>query len=432
MNTAPSNNRNPASSYVMIFTMAWRNIWRNKTRSRVVMGAVMVGIWAAVFMTGFSTGMVKSYVSSAVDNIVSHIQIHHNSFLEDRESKYYLENGNELLEKVRSLPEVRIAGMRTLVAGMISSGRGATGVEIRGVEPESEMALTNFDKKIKAGGYFQLEKKNQILISEELAEELKLKLRRKVVLTFQNQEGEITAGAFRVAGIFDTGNNIFDKSNVFVLKKDLDRIYATRPGDELLSQKEKPEVAHEIAILLNDMELLDSTQQKLMKQFPALSVKSYGEISPDLELYESMIGVISYIYLILILLALVFGIINTMLMAVLERYAELGMLMAIGMNKLKVFLMVVFETIMLGIVAVPFGVLLGYLTITILGRIGINLSMWSESLQEFGMQDLIYPEVVPEVYWQMAVGIFITMVLASIYPAIRAIHMRPVEAIRKI
>ncbi len=423
----------------MIFIMSWRNIWRNKMRSRVVMGAVVVGIWAAVFMTGLSTGMVKSYISSAVDNIVSHIQIHHQDFDEDRESKYYLTNGEELLLKIKALPEVSKAGVRTLVTGMISSGRGATGVEIRGVEPEAEIALTHFDKKIKEGEYFPGKRKNEILISQEIAEQLHLNTGKKVVLTFQNLEGEITAGAFRIVGVFDSGNNIFDKSNVFVLRKDLNQIFL--PGNKSLPseqvadpflQKENPYLAHEIAILLKDIEQLDTVKQKLIQVFPELSVKTYGEISPDLELYESMIGTISYIYLILILLALVFGIINTMLMAVLERYSELGMLMAIGMNKLKVFLMIVFETILLGIAAVPFGILLGFLTITLLGHTGINLSMWSESLQEFGMADFIYPEVLPEVYWLMALGILITTVAASIYPAFRAIHLRPAEAIRKL
>lgn len=439
MKSTSSKNGFSSQSYYMIFIMAWRNIWRNRSRSRVVMGAVMVGIWSAVFMTGISTGMVKGYISSAVQNIVSHIQIHHRDFLEDRESKYFMENENELVEKIKDIPEVRAAGARSLVAAMISSGRGATGVEVRGIEPKSEIALTNFDKKIKEGDYFRENIKNQILISSELAEQLQIQLKRKVVLTFQNRDGEITAGAFRVAGIFDTGNNIFDESNVFVLKDDLNRIFAPSgfgppeiQENDGFSQNEIPQMAHEIAILLKDIEQLDVVQEKLKKQFPGLSIKTYREISPDLELYESTIGIISYIYLILILLALVFGIVNTMLMAVLERHSELGVLMAIGMNKLKVFLMIVSETVLLGVAAVPFGVLLGFMTVTILGRTGIDLSMWSESLQEFGLQDLIYPEVLPEVYWQMAAGIFITMVLASVYPAIHAIHLRPVEAIRKI
>ncbi len=431
MNSNTAKNRSLSPSFFMIFIMAWRNIWRNKTRSRVVMGAVMIGIWAAVFMTGLSTGMVKSYVSAAVDDIVSHIQIHHSSFIEDRESKYYLENGAEMLEKVLTMPEVKTAGNRTIVTGMISTGRGAEGVEIKGVDPETEIKLTTFDEKIIEGDYFQDNKRNQILISEELAEQLQIKLKRKVVLTFQNIDGEITASAFRIVGFFDTGNNIFDKSNVFVRKADLNKAYISEESKYNLTHERK-DLAHEIAMLLIDIDQLETVRNKLIQSFPGLSIKTYREISPDLELYESMIGVISYIYLVLILLALVFGIINTMLMAVLERIAELGMLMAIGMNKLKIFLMVVFETVLLGIVAVPFGVILGFLTISILGRIGINLSAWSESLQEFGMQDLIYPEVLPEVYWQMALGIFITMVLASIYPAFRAIRLRPVEAIRKL
>ena len=132
------------------------------------------------------------------------------------------------------------------------------------------------------------------------------------------------------------------------------------------------------------------------------------------------------------MLALSFGIINTMLMAVLERIRELGMLMAIGMNKLKVFTMIVLETIMLVAVGAPVGVLLGTLTIAFLGHRGIDLSAFSDTLKMYGMSDTIYFQVEPVVYLQMAIAVSVTALLASIYPALKAIRLRPVEAIRKI
>ena len=131
-------------------------------------------------------------------------------------------------------------------------------------------------------------------------------------------------------------------------------------------------------------------------------------------------------------LALVFGIINTMLMAVLERIKELGMLMAIGMNKLRVFLMIVLESILLGLVAMPVGLLLGYITIEYVGANGIDMSMYAKGLANFGMSPIIYFELDPIVYLQVAVGVFLTAVLASIYPALKAIRLKPVEALRTI
>ena len=121
-----------------------------------------------------------------------------------------------------------------------------------------------------------------------------------------------------------------------------------------------------------------------------------------------------------------------MLMAVLERLKELGMLMAIGMNKVRVFFMIMLETMMLGVIGAPLGILLGYVTILWLGKKGINLSAWSDSLHEYGMADIVYPNVLPEAYLHVAIAVFITALVSSIYPAFKAIRLRPVEAIRKI
>jgi ABC-type antimicrobial peptide transport system permease subunit len=132
------------------------------------------------------------------------------------------------------------------------------------------------------------------------------------------------------------------------------------------------------------------------------------------------------------MLALVFGIINTMLMAVLERYRELGMLMAVGMNKLRVFTMIVLETIMLAIVAVVPGLVLGYATVTYFGKNGIDLSAFSKGMQQFGMSDIVYTDLDPGFYVQLAMAVGITAVIGAIYPAYKAIRLKPVEAIRKI
>ena len=127
-----------------------------------------------------------------------------------------------------------------------------------------------------------------------------------------------------------------------------------------------------------------------------------------------------------------FGIVNTMLMTVLERFRELGMLMAIGMNKARVFSMIVLETLMLCLVAAPIGLLLGWATINYFGTNGLNLSAYSESVAQYGMSDMVYFGVDPIVYWQVPIGVVITALIAAIYPAIKAIRLRPVEAIRKI
>lgn len=410
----------------MIPILAWRNLWRNPTRTLVLIGAIALGVWAALFMTGFATGMIKSYISNAIDQVVSHIQIHHPDFAEDQDVKFMLENPDQAATKIAQRADVKAVTVRTLATGMISSAKGARGIKIKGIDPAQESVLTGLDQRIVDGAYLEGKRKNEILISRAIAEKLKVKVRSKLVLNMQDLQGEITPAAFRVVGIFHTGNKPFDEGHVFVARKDLNRLLTLTSEGAV----DPENLGHEIAMLLEDTKNLLAVQSAITK--PEWRVENYKEISPDLELYESQMEFVSTIYLSIIMLALTFGIINTMLMAVLERIRELGMLMGIGMNKLRIFLMIMLEAVFLGAVAAPIGLGLGILTIYFLGQHGLDLSMYSDSLEMYGMSPVVYFDVPAKVYWQIPIFVACTAILAALYPAYKAIKLKPVEAIRKI
>ncbi|MCB0707648.1 MAG: FtsX-like permease family protein, partial [Saprospiraceae bacterium] len=194
----------------------------------------------------------------------------------------------------------------------------------------------------------------------------------------------------------------------------------------------KENIGHEAALLLQSTDMIGVVQNRLKAAHPELMVKNYAEISPEIELFNTQMKMSSTIIIVIVMLALIFGIINTMLMAVLERYKELGMLMAVGMNKLRVFFMIVFETIMLGLIALPLGLGLGYGSVQLLAEKGIDLSNYSKGMQEFGMSEIIYPSANTDLYLQLAFAVLFTALLGSIYPAYKAIRLRPVEAMRKL
>lgn len=403
--------------------MAWRNIWRNPTRSWVVIAAIALGIWAAIAMTGFATGMMKSYINNAITHVVGHIQIHDPAFWEDKEVKYELKDVSKVEAIVAAQEGIKAFSTRTVVSAMLASSQGVRGIQAKGVVPDREALVSLLDTKIVEGEFLSENGKNPILISRDLAEKLKLRIRSKVVLTFQDKHAEIVSAAFRVVGIYDTGNTPFDQVHVFTRADDLNQL--------LLGESPPYAIAHEVAILLNQTDQVNATAAALQQKLPQTLVQTYREVSPDLELYESQMSTISMVYLTIIMLALIFGIINTMLMAVLERLRELGMLMAIGMNKLRVFSMIVLEAILLGIVGAPLGILLGATTIAYLKKYGIDMSMYAESLSNYGMSSTIYFDVEPGVYQQVAVAVVFTAVLASLYPAYKAIRLKPVDALGK-
>ena len=406
----------------MIPIIAWRNIWRSRTRTFVVIGSVVLGIWALIFLLGFTQGQVNNYVGNVIENETSHIQFHHNEFKEDLDPRFYIARDEELVLQLNRDPAVRAACSRILVNGMLSSSKAAQGILAKGIDAGQEAVVTGLNNKLIDGNYLEpAERSNPIMISERMAEKLQVKLRSKIVMTFQNIHGEITTAAFRVSGIYKTRNRQLDELIVYVDQTDLQRLTELPDG-----------ASHEIAAVLHEFGQTDHLTGLWKEKYPDLLVESYKEIAPDLELFNSQIKVNIMIMTAIFMLALIFGIINTMLMAVLERLKELGMLMAIGMNKLKVFFMIMLETIFISLLGAPIGMGLGHVTIKYLHFRGINLSQWSRALEEFGMDDIIRPVMDPSVYGIITLAVILTALLAAIYPSLKAIRLKPVEALRKI
>lgn len=405
----------------MLFQIAWRNIWRNKSRSLVVISSIIIGIWAGIFILSFSWGMYKNNINESVYKQLSHIQIHHPSFQEENDSKYTIANTDSVMQQFQGDERIASVSSRVIATGMITSPTTASGVKIYGIDPASEISQIGLNKSVRQGAYFDTGKDNQILIGEKLAKKLKIKLKSKVVLTFTNVNSEIVSAAFRVGGIYRSKNISLDEVNLYVLQDHLQGLLELIPSE-----------SNEIAILVKDEEQLDSIKNYSKTLVSEGKIEDWKELSPELGMIIESFNLYTYIISGIILLALTFGIINTMLMSVLERVRELGMLMAIGLNKLKIFLMIMLETFYLILMGCPIGLLAGWLTVTVLGRIGINISMFSEGLASYGFSSMIYPALDQEKYVIIVIMCLITAILSAIYPAYRALQLNPSEAIRKI
>lgn len=404
----------------MLTKIAWRNIWRSRTRSLVVIGAITLGVWALVFMISWMNGMMNSFVSSIIENQTSHIQIHNPTFLKERKSEFVINNSTKLLTELENTEGIKAVTSRLMSNGMISSPRASKGVMILGIDPEKENEVTNLQKQIKEGDYFDDKKRNPIIIGKALAKKLKVKVGKKISLQFQDMEGELSGQVYRIVGLYSTGNNAIDERMVY-----------TRLSDLSSAMKNNNEI-HEVAILVDNFEDTKLIAKGLEVTHTDVKVQDYEELSPTLRLMQNQIGLSSTIFTFIIMIALVFGIINTMMMAVLERVKEIGVLMAVGMNKVKIFGMIVLETIMLSMVGLPFGAFLGFLTIGYLGKTGIDLSSYEESMAEYGMATMVYPEIESSYFISISIAVFITALVASISPAFRAIRLKPIEAINKI
>jgi ABC-type lipoprotein release transport system permease subunit len=403
----------------MITSIAWKNIWRNRVRSGVIIAAITIGMFAGVFTATFYKGWINQRLEAGVETEVSHIQIHHPDFGENFELKNSLPESSKLAEAVEKEEFVNGVSPRMVVQAMIASSETGTGVKIMGVDPEKEKTVTNLYAKIHEGQYFEGVRRNPVLIGKKLAEKLRVKVHSKLVITLQDSQGHLTNEAFRVCGIYSVGNGMFEEVNVFVQKPDLARFVQLDEG-----------TTHELVVHLKDHDKLDVGTKTLAEKYRNLLVQNWKQLTPELGVLNEYGNVYIYFFIAIILLSLGFGIVNTMLMAVMERVKEIGMLMAVGMSKFRIFWMLMLETVLLTLTGGFFGILLGLAVTLATTNTGIDLSFYAKGLEDMGYSSHVYPVVEFGMVVVVVFLVLITGLIASIYPARKALKYKPAEAIR--
>jgi ABC-type lipoprotein release transport system permease subunit len=402
----------------MLPAIAWKNCWRNNTRSLIIITAVAFGLFGGLLSSALNFGLGEQMIDNSILTRLSHIQIHNHLFSDDQNVKYRIPDARVIAEKIRLLPAVSAVAYRVVITAMVSTATTATGVQLYGVIPESEMQVSNISESMVEGSYFGSDTRYPAVIGMQLAKTLDVTTGSKIILTFQNDSGIITGAAFSIAGIFKTVSTDFGKSNVFVKSEDISNLLGIDSS------------YHEIAVLLNNSSFTDSIASKIKLFASGLKIDTWKTLAPELEYVSASLSVTLYIFMAVILFALAFGIINTMLMAVLERQRELGMLMALGMKGSMVFEMIVYETIFLSMTGAFAGMVLTALSMVILSRTGINLALFAEGLAEFGVGEILYPVLPFTMYLVLTVMVIITALLAAVYPAVKAIRLSPADALR--
>ncbi|RVU24062.1 ABC transporter permease [Sandaracinomonas limnophila] len=405
---------------LVIISMAWRNIWRNKARSFVIMFSVALGIFAGLMVMALYKGMMRDRIKALIYQETGHLQLHNPSFKNDYEVKFTIDNlanVNNLLTQNR---HVKKFTLRSIAQGMLATTNGSAGLQINGIDPASENNCSELNKKIIIGQVFSNQKKYEIIIGQKLSKKMKISLGDKVVLTFTDHTDEIVSGAFRVVGIMQTSNSAWEERNVYVQRNEL---------NELLGL---PNGAHEIAVILNSNEELPVAMMDLKSKMKSVLLEDWKKLSPETELMVDTVDITSYIIMVIILIALAFGIINTMLMSILERTREIGMMMALGMNKLKLFVLVLMETTFLTLSGLPLGIIAAISLSNYIAENGFSFGANSEEMmRKYGFGTTIYTDFAYEKLAMTILFVVTTAFISCLYPAIRALKLNPMEALRK-
>jgi len=410
----------------MIRQISWKNVWRNKARSLVIISAITVGLFGGIFSYAVMMGGTLQRIDDAIKNETACIQIHNPALLLDDDINNNIKEAKDYMEHLANRAEIKGISDRLKSTAMISTAYASSGVLLNGVHPAREKEVTSLFESISVGNYLQESDLIPIIVGKKLADKLSADIGDKLIISVPNIEGEVAYGAFILKGIYLTQNTMFDGMQVFVKKADLAELI----GVDISRTSE-------IAINLNDSDLSEKITADLQEEFKsniekkAIVIRSWKEIDPVLSLMIETMDFMSWIFVGIILIALAFGIVNTMLMVVLERTREIGMLMAIGMNKMRIFTMIMWETIFLSFVGGLAGMLFSAALISYFQFNGLDLSVVAEGMNSLGFSSVIYPQAPFSFYIEVSIMIIVTAILASIYPAIKALKLHPAEAVRE-
>lgn len=403
----------------MLLKMAWRNIWRNKVRSGLIAGSIALGIMAGTFLSGLYHGMMESRMNDVIRNETSHIQIHHPNFKSDLETKFSIPNYHRLQDSISKLIPGSTLSCRIISSAMLTTATGSSGVQVLGINPEVEERVTKLGSKIIDGARLHAEKSNQIILGKKLADKIGAHVGSKVVLLLTDQENNIVSAAFRISALYQTQNSAIDKTIIYILFKDLNSMLGTS------------DACHEMAIVLPKNMEVTNAQSQIQQKFPELLIETWKELSPEVNIMIETTDSYSAIFIVIVMVTLLFGIINTMLMSVLERTKEIGMLLALGMSRLRLFIMVVLETVLLTFSGVPLGLFLIWVIISQLQEKGIDVSGFAGStMAGYGFSSIIRPQFPYSGLPQLFSIVTGTALMASFIPAVRTSRLQPAEALR--
>jgi ABC-type lipoprotein release transport system permease subunit len=404
----------------VIFLLAWRNLWRNHRRTIIMIAAISIGSWAMIFMTSLMRGMVNDMIRDGISALPGHVQIHHPAYRDDPSVENLVSGTAAEIESRFAAAGVDRVSARVRVPAVISSERESRGVTLIGVDPASEQLIGAVGTTIVEGRNLENLSDTGVVLGQKLAEKLETEVGKRVVIMSQDPDNEIADRGFRVVGLFEGELEAQEERFVFAGRSIVQRMLRI---DDRVS---------EVALLGDDYREVDDLLATARRVAGATD-----EVLPWQELdrfLSTMMGVMDgfvLVWVIVVFLALSFGFVNTLVMAVFERVREIGLMLALGMRPSSILGQIVIESLLLLVIGLTIGNLLAVAAVHPL-RDGIDVSIVGEGMEMFGYSTVLYPSLELKDVVMANVVVLILGFIASLSPAWRASRYEPVEAITKV
>jgi putative ABC transport system permease protein len=334
----------------VILRLAWRSLWRKRWRTLITVISIGLGLSIAIFFISLGEGIYSRMIYDVVRMQAGHVTLEHPAYLAAPAVDLYLTGADRLRREVAARPEVESTKLLILGQGVARSAHGATGVSIMGVEPGAEQKTSLLARRIVAGRYLSPDDTAAVVVGRPLAERLKVKVGRKMVLMTTNASGEMVQRLTRVVGVFRTGSIEMDANFIQIPLKFARKVFGLPPGS-----------ATEVGIILRRPEDQAKIERLLGRRFAGrrIAVLPWQKVLPELASYIRLDRGSNMVFQALLIFLILFTIFNTILMSILDRHREFAVLMAVGTPAAWLRRQVFTETALIGLMGCLAGVLIG-------------------------------------------------------------------------
>jgi putative ABC transport system permease protein len=403
----------------MLFALAWRNVLRNRRRSAITISSIAVGLAAMIFLWAFTDDMNRQMVENSTRYFAGDAQIHLKGYHDDPTLDLAMRDAPRVLRAVRGHPQVAAASLRLEGKALASRGDKSRGVMLVGVAPQEEERLTVLSKAV-IDGKPLAEGAAGILIGEKLAEALAVRAGEDLVFVGQAYDGSVASARFPVRGVF--------RSNI----DELDGFVAVGRLDSVREFYAAPGAGTAIVMRLRDRADLEAVQASLAARVgERYEVLGWPRLLPLVAVSLRFHEVVAYVVLLVFFVVVGAAVANPVLMAVLERTREFGIMLALGTSQARLLVLVFLESLLLGLAGLVAGNVVGLAVTLYFGRTGIDFGAFEAGLRVMpGLSNIVHPMARLDRGVMLSALVFAIACVTAIYPAAKAAGLEPVEAIR--
>ncbi|GJM33624.1 MAG: ABC transporter substrate-binding protein [Saprospiraceae bacterium] len=407
----------------MLTKLAWRNIWRNRRRTFITAGSVMFAVFFAVFLRSIQEGTWNNMLDNVVNFYYGYAQVHREGYQDDQSIDKAFEI-TDTLKELAAIPSIKSIVPRLESFALASHDEHTTGVMVVGTQPDEEDGMTQLSDRLVQGNYLDADDKSA-LVGLGLANYLKLGLGDTIVLISQGYHGVNAAGKYAIKGLLKFGSPELNKRMVYLALPEAQRLYgAEQLVTTLALNIENKEATSKVVSAVNKM--LGKGHYEVL---------DWQEMMPDLVQAKELDTGGSYLVLFVLYIIIGFGIFGTILMMTEERSYEFGILLAIGMKRLPLSIIVWLEIVFIGLIGTLAGMVLSFPLVYYFHINPIDLAAMGEDVaktyEKFGMEPVMPAALDPSLFLTQAIIVLLITTFLAIYPFYKINKLDPISAMRR-